>query len=212
MDCTTKVEVLGARAGTATRRSGRDTAAKIVKAAYDLLMSGGYADFSMRNTADRAGVRLANLQYYFPKKEDLIQALMNYVGAIYDGNYARCLSEAGDSPQEQFEAAVRFNLDDINNLDTRHFFIQYWPLLGMLDNYDGKVLAEAYSSQLQQMEELITALHPEATGDEVEHRAGLLSAMFEGMMIVGPSPDDDPEKLQAFKQLAVKIAYGIAAG
>lgn len=59
---------LTVRRGTAKRSDGKATADKIVEAAYPLLQTGGAAEWSLRNVADRAGIRLANLQYYFPKK------------------------------------------------------------------------------------------------------------------------------------------------
>lgn len=202
----------GARRGTAQRQSGRDTAAKIIRTAHDLLKSGGYADFSMRNIADKADIRLANLQYYYPKKEDLILALMSYVGELYDENYALRLKQAGDSPEERFEVALNFNLEDINDLDTRHFFIQLWPLLGIADNYTGKLLAQLYSPQLRQFSELIADLHPEASAVDVKLRAELLSAMLEGLMVVVLTPEEDPGNLETLKQMAIRTAYQIAAG
>ncbi len=202
----------GTRKGTAQRKSGRDTASKIIRTAHELLMSGGYADFSMRNIADKAGIRLANLQYYYPKKEDLIQALMTHVGDLYDENYARRLEQAGHSPKERFEAALNFNLEDINKLDTRHFFIQLWPLLGMADNYTGKLLAKLYAPQLRQLSELIADLHPDASSVELKLRAELLSSMLEGLMVVSLTPEANPKNLDTLKKMAIRTAYQIAAG
>jgi len=202
----------GARKGTAQRQSGRDTASKILRTAHGLLMSGGYADFSMRNIADKAGIRLANLQYYYPKKEDLIQALMTYVGDLYDENYALRLEQAGDSAEERFEAALNFNLEDINKLDTRHFFIQLWPLLGMADNYTGTLLAKLYAPQLRQLSELIADLHPDASSVDLKLRAELLSSMLEGLMVVSLTPEANPKNLETLKKMAIRTAYQIAAG
>jgi len=202
----------GARKGTAKRQSGRDTSSKIIRTAHELLTSGGYADFSMRNIADKAGIRLANLQYYYPKKEDLIQALMTYVGDLYDESYALRLKQAGNSPEERFEVALNFNLEDINDLDTRHFFIQLWPLLGMADNYTGKLLAKLYAPQLRQFSDLIADLHPEASTLDVKLRAELLSSMLEGLMVVVLTPEADPSNLETLKKMAIRTAYQIAAG
>jgi AcrR family transcriptional regulator len=202
----------GARKGTAKRSDGRDTAAKIITTAYDLLISGGYADFSMRNIADKAGIRLANLQYYYPKKDDLIQALLTYVGELYDERYAQCLLKAGDSPQERFNAVLEFNLEDINNLDTRHFFIQFWPLLGIADNYSGKLLAKLYAPQLNQFGELITDLHPDVSAEDVALRAELIAALMDGLMVVAMTPEGNREKLEKLKQLAILASNQIAAG
>ncbi len=173
-----------ARSGTAQRSIGKATALKLVKTTHEFLMEGGYADFSMRNVAKAAGVRLANLQYYFPRKEDLILALIHYVGELYDKNYSEHLKKAGGDPRSKFEAAINFNLDDIFCLKTRHFFIQFWPLIAIADDYSGKLLSQFYRPQLKQFEELIQNLHPETSPADIQHRAEMITALIEGLMVV----------------------------
>jgi len=56
----------------------------------------------MRNVADRAGVSLANLQYYFTRRKDLAQAILQDVGDSYRAAYDECLAAAPDSPEERF--------------------------------------------------------------------------------------------------------------
>jgi AcrR family transcriptional regulator len=73
----------GVRQGTATRRAGKETAARLVAAAHDQLEAETLERFSMRNVAERAGVSLANLQYYFPRREDLLRALYQDLGTRY---------------------------------------------------------------------------------------------------------------------------------
>lgn len=53
-----------------------ETWAALMKAANDLLMRDGISRLSLRGVARAAGLRLGTLQYYFPKKESLIEALL----------------------------------------------------------------------------------------------------------------------------------------
>lgn len=197
------------RSGTAQRDIGKATALKLVKTAYDMLMEGGYADFSMRSIANTAGVRLANLQYYFPKKEDLILALMHYVGEVYDNRYREYLEKAGSLPLDQFKAAILFNLDDIFCIKTRHFFIQFWPLLAMVDNYSGKLLNKFYQPQLRQFETLIGKLHPSLEKSEVQQRAEMITALIEGSMVVTLPPKKKDEA--SFRQYMLQQSLNIAS-
>ena len=64
------------RAGTAKHRAGKATAQKILDAARDLLTERGQSNFSMRNVAEAAGLHLANVQYYYPKRDDLVRAML----------------------------------------------------------------------------------------------------------------------------------------
>ena len=52
-----------------------DTKEKIWRGAAELFRERGYAGVSMRDIADRAGIRVGNLTYYYPKKEDLVEAM-----------------------------------------------------------------------------------------------------------------------------------------
>jgi len=206
------IEARGTKKGTAQRQAGKDTAAKLVRTAYELLLKGGYDDFSMRNIAERAGVRLANLQYYYPKKENLIRALNDYVGEMYDNRYEECLANAGKSPIERFTAAMELNFDDVNNLETRHFFIQLWPLLGMADNYSGKLLAEIYTYQHKQVASLIMELCPEIDSKEANMRAEVISALIEGLMVTVVSVTKGEQAFDELKEVVMRNVLAIAKG
>jgi len=200
------------RSGTAKREIGKATAVKLVKTAHELIMDGGYADFSMRNVAKAADVRLANLQYYFPKKENLIRALMRYVGDLYENKYKECIENAGNSPLERFNAVLEYNLDDIFCLKTRHFFIQFWPLVAIVDNYSGKLLSEFYRPQLHQFEELIKELDPNIDDADIKWRAKMITALIEGLMVVD-SPSKKKEELSFRRnvfQQCLTIAFGMS--
>src|SRR5947209_7192739 len=95
------------------RRAGNDTAARIVLAARELLMNEGYAQFSMRNVAARAGLHLANVQYYYKTREDLVTALLNDTGERYRTSYQELRAKAPTDREARFKAIVEYNLEDI---------------------------------------------------------------------------------------------------
>ena len=47
-------------------KKGKDTRNQILNVARDLLIDEGYHNFSLRKVAEHAGIRVGNLQYYFP--------------------------------------------------------------------------------------------------------------------------------------------------
>jgi AcrR family transcriptional regulator len=109
----------GVRQGTATRRAGKETAARLVAAAHDQLEAETLERFSMRNVAERAGVSLANLQYYFPRREDLLRALYQDLGTRYRAAYEEVLAQAPDDPVERFQAVLEYNMKDISKRGAR---------------------------------------------------------------------------------------------
>src|SRR5438270_6942797 len=97
----------------ATPRTSNETALRIVEAARELLMTEGYAQFSMRNVAARAGLHLANVQYYYKTREDLVTALLNDTGERYRTSYQELRAKAPTDREARFKAIVEYNLKDI---------------------------------------------------------------------------------------------------
>jgi TetR/AcrR family transcriptional regulator len=202
----------GVRKGTATRRAGKETAARLVQAAYELLETERYERFSMRNVAERAGVSLANLQYYFPRREDLAQALSNHMDTLYRAAYEECLIDAPESPKERFKLILRYNMQEISKQSTRQFFIQLWALLGSMDDFAGHHLSELYAIDINQLSEHIEAIHPNAGTGEIRKRATLIAAMIEGLMVVMGDTSQDENLTENLLDYAFETALAIADG
>ncbi len=200
------------RKGTATRRAGKATALKILNSARELLMREGYAQFSMRNVAEAAGLHLANLQYYFPKRDDLIRALLSHTGDLYEEMYERLLDGAAQDPVERLKIILQYQLEDIFIAETRQFFVQLWALLSTLEESPGALLGELYALDIGPLGKVIQALDPALPGAEVNLRARLLAGLIEGLMIVrGPIGSSDAEG-KALSDMAYRLAFEIATG
>ena len=59
-----------------TKRKGELRRAEILAAARQLLVDDGYDRFVLREIANRVGVMLGNLQYYYPTRDDLLEAVV----------------------------------------------------------------------------------------------------------------------------------------
>jgi AcrR family transcriptional regulator len=73
--------------GPAKRRPGRPrgtTDQRILDVALDLFTERGYENTSLRDIADSLGVTKAAVNYYFPRKEDLLVALHLRLHAVSD--------------------------------------------------------------------------------------------------------------------------------
>ena len=65
--------------GTTPKTPGDERRLSLVQAAYHLIAEGGFEGLRTRNVAERAGVNIATLHYYFPSKEDLIRGVVEYL-------------------------------------------------------------------------------------------------------------------------------------
>lgn len=166
----------------------------------------------MRAVADRAGVSLANLQYYFPNKKDLARALYLDVGEHYRATYAACLASAPEEPLARLTAILRWNMEDITRRSTQRFFIQLWALLGSLDDFEGEYLRELYAIDIEQLSEHIQALQPDLPATQIRQRATLVAALIEGLLLLIRDVDGDARRRQALVEACVQAALAIATG
>jgi AcrR family transcriptional regulator len=194
------------------QRLGNETAGRIVLAARELLMSEGYAQFSMRNVAARAGVRLANVQYYYKTREDLVRALLEDTGARYRATYDELRASAPEDRIARFRAVIDFNLKDIATWETRRYFIQLWALLTEVDGHSGSLMNDLYAIDIQQLSEFIAELVPDTEPAEIRRRATLLASMIEGMVVVRGAHSRSPTELKKLTARAHAVAMQIALG
>lgn len=62
-----------------TRSHGAERRHELVSAAYDLIATKGFEGLRVRDVAERCNVNIATLHYYFPSKEALVQAVVDYL-------------------------------------------------------------------------------------------------------------------------------------
>jgi AcrR family transcriptional regulator len=83
---------LAARPGIADERR-----ASLVRAAYDIIAAEGFERLRTRDVADRVGINVGTLHYYFPTKEALIEAVALYLATLFQsiGAQGRAKTEEG---------------------------------------------------------------------------------------------------------------------
>jgi AcrR family transcriptional regulator len=194
------------------RREGNETASRIVLAAREILMDEGYAHFSMRNVASRAGMHLNNVQYYFKTREHLVRALLEDTGSRYRASYDKLLAVAAAEPAVRFNALIEFSLQDISTWETRRFFIQLWALLITLDDRSGSLLDDLYAIDIEQLSGFIAELVPGTAPAEIRRRASVLAAMIEGMVVVRGAHTRNASEMKRLMARAHAVAMQIALG
>lgn len=79
----------------------------IVQAAIAAMFENGYHGTSVRQIADRAGMSVANVYYYFPSKHDLLFRFMDDSAVQLLARLRDLLSQTPADPLHQFGAAIR---------------------------------------------------------------------------------------------------------
>lgn len=170
------------RSGTAIQEKGMARLISILDAAREQFMEAGYGGFTMRRVAKRAGITIGNLNYYYRTKEDLLRDLLEYVINDYLEEFERRRQIAGQSPEKQLLAVLKFWIDDLNTPETTSFFPELWAL-GNHDPYIADLVDDLYAKARLPLNELIPQINPTLTRKEVERMALYICAAMEGLTV-----------------------------
>jgi AcrR family transcriptional regulator len=90
----------------------RRTRIKILDSARDLLVSGGYAQFSTSAVAEGAGLTRPAMLYHFPSRQDLLNATIHYLARRRIETFRHSMAEAIQA-HERHSAAIQVAMIDI---------------------------------------------------------------------------------------------------
>jgi AcrR family transcriptional regulator len=182
---------------------GRDVYEQILKSALDLLIDQGYRAVSMRRVAAASGVKLGNLTYYFPTKEDLVRELLNAVISSYEIEFDAIVHEEDTTAIHRLEEICVLILEDIGTKKTTRFFPELWAL----SNHDEFVLEriqELYARARHPMVQLISEINPALSAAQCETTALFMSASMEGMTIFAGFEKPFADQMPWLERLTIK--------
>lgn len=156
---------------------GKSSVENILQAATDLLIDQGYHKFSLRKVADAADVRLGNLQYYFPTKDQLVAALLDRTIQVYIDGFEQLRSQG--TPEEQFRAIIKEVLSDLASRETTVFFPELWSLSNHEESV-ARAMEQMYSRYRQVLADVISEVNPTLTETQVTRLALFISCSMEG--------------------------------
>lgn len=170
------------REGTAVHAKGHERVERILDAAMDALVEEGYAGLVLRGVAQRAGLSLGNLQYYFPTKQDVVRALLSRYLEASVRRVRERVEGGGLEPAKRLRHALDAILEDQDS--PRHFqlFAELWALAAR-DAMVADALGVFYAGYREGVAELLRELAPDVTPARRQRRAALVVAFFEGLSL-----------------------------
>lgn len=155
----------------------------ILKAAKEIIVHEGFSKFSLRYAAEKSGIRLATLQYYFSTKEQLFRAVFEDALKEEGERIKRLVTRAGQSSGDILKARIsghfKANLHD----ETVGFFYQLWAR-ARLDDFAAELVDEFYERNIVIVAEMIRAHNSTVSRTEAVRRATFVMAVLEGMMLL----------------------------
>lgn len=186
-------------AKTENRRDGAQTARgsvrrdQILKAASDLLLDAGYASFSVRGVATRAGIRLSHVQYYFPDPADIVAALLDRFVEQYSSEVLARFRAGPDAAGLRLLRALEYLLNDeayrrdcaVFMLEVASFASRNVKIAAALKRY--------YAVYLEAMVMILWELNPKLTPGQRRQRGVQCIALIEGIAVTRQSLGRDAE-------------------
>lgn len=169
-----------AQASQGAYKKGQDRRKHILDVARDLLIDSGYHNFSLRKVAEKAGIRVGNLQYYFPAKADLVKAMLDHVIDDYLEDFDSIRGHG--TPEEQFVAVIEDVIADLNSKKTTVFFPELWSL----SNHEKGIthsMDNMYQRYREVLAEIILEINPGLSQEQSQRLALFFSSSIEGHTI-----------------------------
>ena len=157
---------------------------QLIEATIDSLAKRGYAETTMADVADGAGLSRGIVNFHFESKEKLLVATLQHMYDEYAAHWRAALRKAGDNPADQLRALVAADFDrSICNKRKLAAWCAFWGEAKSRPTY--QALSGARDAAYQSVFVELCRTLKEDGGYEFEPRATALalSAMLEGLWL-----------------------------
>lgn len=179
-------KILETDAATPTTEKGITRREEILQAASALLLEEGYARFSARGVAARAGLRLSHVQYYFQSPAAILAELLDRFVHRYGDEILARFSTGDAAPEDRLHRALDYLLnDEVYRRDCGLFMIEVAGFAAR-DPVIAAALARYYEIYFSLFLNIVKALNPALSPRERARRARQCLALIEGMSMTRP--------------------------
>lgn len=151
----------------------------VLDAAQTLLVEAGGAALTMRKVSDRAGISLGNLQYHFPKREDILTALLKRFLSRYEQELESLDLVPSSNLQNDLEAIFLRILKSSDFGVACTFFIEIWAASNQSRELQ-RELAAYYHRLTEFYRRILVALTDEKAASGISQAISVVLPMIEG--------------------------------
>lgn len=160
-----------------TLSKGERRRIEIIELARKVLTTEGYEVFALRNIATRADMKLGNLQYYFPSKESLLEAVIRAEAEIDLSLLVHAVAEQ-TSPDEQISCFCETIITRWRGESGRVFALMTFLAI------ENPVFTEIYKTVYQNFYDalvpILKSLNPGDSQAQYLRRAMIITALIDG--------------------------------
>jgi AcrR family transcriptional regulator len=192
-------------------RKGAETISNIVRVGAEILLEEGFTSLTKRKIATRLGISHGNVGYYFPTRESLWRAVVDYELKEYYKNHHANFDVNPDDAQANFDDYVRSWIDEYDDRMVRVFF-SHIIAFGEVNEFIGELRDEIYEMFFDQTMKLASDLNLGVDKSELERRVLTVIVLLEGLHVVSAFRPTLASQDNKFKELLVKQANDIIHG
>ncbi len=177
------------------RAKGEERIAEVLLAAEDLLTRRGAEGVSLRDVADAVGISVGNLQYYFPTRAALLDAVFERHTKMFSEDL-EALIEPVDEPRDRLELLIDYWLG-VQHTESQSFFWYLWAISAH-DDRAREIMERVYTAPTM-MAGWLREIHPKLSKGDAMRRAATISSLIEGSGLFvgfGRQPRRDLKSLQ----------------
>ena len=192
-------------------RKGAERIAEIVKAGAEILLDEGFSSLTKRRIANRLGISHGNVSYYFPTRESLWHAVMDYELKEYYQRHQGDLNADPNDPQACFDEFVVRWIDEYNDRVVRIFF-SHIIAFAEVNEAVAKIRDEVYEEFFEGTLNRARALDLCVDDEELELRVLEVMVVLEGLHAVSAFRPALVQQNYEFKQRLLKRVNAIIHG
>lgn len=182
---------------------GSETVDAILEAALHILIEEGASAFTISRIAAKCGMKKGNVSRHFPRKEMLVQVLLDEFLSPDETEVERGLREAGLSAEQALAIIIDGNMEAIRTKKMTRLFIELWAMAN-----HNKFVAErvelAYDYVHKLIGTFVAELNPALAPRDVEVVAIYISATMEGATMLAGYGKPWRAMMPQIKAIAVK--------
>ena len=204
-------KIANTRSSRDVTRKGAARVVEIVRAGTEIVLEEGFASLTKRRVANRIGIAHGNVGYYFPTRESLWQAVVDYELSEIHDKYPSGLKTDTDDPQSCFDEYLSFYMVSYEDREFGYFFA-HLEAYAEINPAVAKLRDEMYEGFLQRMMERIRPLCIGVDDEQIELRALTVMALFEGLGSVSAFRPELVIHNSKFRQQMIDQANAIVRG
>ena len=183
--------------------SGVNTRELVLRTAREVLVSEGYANFSIRRVADAAGITVGNLTYHFPGKHDLVRALIALLISEYAAAQEQLYRDVSAQPERRLERLVEWLMHDAASAKTHRLFRELWAM-ALRDPAVARVVDDFYDGGMDMVARVVRDIYPTLDSNDARELAHMIALISEGATVIYGTRADRKVSLARLAQVAAE--------